>query len=334
MREAQKRMGQRLHASLMIAAVLLGGAPVTAQALKPAPAAKESAWAPGKTPDGQPDLQGTWTNATLIPLQRPKALGAKEFYTQDEREEMDAKPKKKFGATVEAHYDLSQFGLDRSQGKFAPNLRTSLITGQEGQLPPYTAEAEKRYAARRAAFKGHESDGPEFRNLGERCIVSNYAGPPMMPSGYNNDLEIVQGPGYVAITMEMIHDTRVIPLDGRPHAPEAIRKWRGDPRGRWEGNTLVVDTTNFSDKATFNRLPVTEKMHVVERFTRTSPDTILYQFTVEDPGTWTKPWSGEMVFGTAPGRIFEYACHEANQSMTNLLSSARNLEKEAAEGKK
>lgn len=318
----------------VFAGLLLGAAGLFAQALKPAPAAKSAAWVQGKTPDGQPDLQGTWTNATLIPLQRPKALGAKEFYTQEERDEMDAKPKKKFGASVEAHYDLSQFGLDRSQGKFATNLRTSLIIGPDGQLPPYTAEAEKRFAARRAAVKGHEADGPEFRNLGERCIVSNYAGPPMMPSGYNNDLEIVQGPGYVALTMEMIHDTRVIPLDGRPHAPAGIRNWRGDARGHWEGNTLVVDTTNFSDKATFNRMTVTEKMHVIERFTRTGPDAITYQFTVEDPGTWTKPWTGEMVFGTAPGQIYEYACHEANASMTNLLSAARNLEKETAEGKK
>ncbi len=322
------------HVAITITGLLLGAAGLFAQALKPAPAAKNSTWVQGKTPDGQPDFQGTWTNATLIPLQRPKALGAKEFYTQEERDEMDAKPKKKFGASVEAHYDLSQFGLDRSQGKFATNLRTSLIIGPDGQLPPYTAEAEKRIAARRAAVKGHEADGPEFRNSGERCVVSNYAGPPMMPSGYNNDLEIVQGPGYVAITMEMIHDTRVIPLDGRPHAPEGVRNWRGDARGHWEGNTLVVDTTNFSDKATFNRMAVSEKMHVIERFTRTGPDAITYQFTVEDPGTWTKSWTGEMVFGIAPGQIYEYACHEAHASMTNLLSSARNLERETAEGKK
>ncbi|MSV34188.1 MAG: hypothetical protein EXQ47_01135 [Bryobacterales bacterium] len=152
----------------------------------------------------------------------------------------------------------------------------------------------------------------------------------MMPSGYNNDLEIVQGPGYVAITQEMIHDTRIIPVDGRPHAPAAVRGYRGDSRGRWEGNTLVVDTTNFNGNVAFNRIPVTENFHVTERFTRTGPDAISYQFTVEDPGTWVKPLTGEIVMGTAPGQIYEYACHEANHSMENLLSSARNNEKEAA----
>jgi hypothetical protein len=153
----------------------------------------------------------------------------------------------------------------------------------------------------------------------------------MMPAGYNNDLEIVQGPGYVAIIQEMIHDARVIPLDGRPHASAGVRSWRGDARGRWEGNTLVVDSTNFNDQMVFNRIPVSERFHVIERFTRTGPETITYQFTVEDPGTWEKPFTAEIVLGPAPGRIFEYACHEANHSLENILSSARNNEKEAAE---
>lgn len=315
--------------------LLLVAAVASAQALKPAPAAKSSAWVQAKTADGQPDLQGTWTNATLIPLQRPKALGAKEFYTQAEKDALDATPKKPIGASVEAHYDLSQFGLDRTQGKFAPNLRTSLITGPDGQLPPFTPDAAKRVAAAREARKGHEYDGPENRNLGERCIVNNNGGPPMMPSGYNNDLEIVQGAGYVAITQEMIHDTRIIPLDGRAHIPAAVGKYRGDSVGRWEGNTLVVDTTNFNGKSIFqigigNQVLVSPRTHVTERFTRTGPDTIQYQFTLDDPETWQKPWSGEIVFGTAPGQIYEYACHEANHSMENLLSSARNNEKEAA----
>lgn len=315
------------------ASLLLASLALSAQTLKPAPAAKNSAWVQGKTPDGQPDMQCTWTNASNVPLQRPKELGGKEFFTGQEQIDY-LRAKNGFAGDranlPEAHYDLSQFGLDRSQGKFAPNLRTSMIAGPEGRLPAFTPEGQKRVAARAAAFKGHEADGPESRNLGERCIVNNAGGPPMMPSGYNNDLEIVQGPGYVAITQEMIHDTRVIPLDGRPHAPEAVRSYRGDSRGRWEGNTLVVDTTNFNDKMAFNRIPVTDKFHVMERFTRTGPGTISYQFTVEDPGTWVKPFTGEIVMGPAPGQIYEYACHEANHSMENLLSSARNNEKEAA----
>ncbi len=321
------------------ASLFLGTVAVSAQALKPALAAKTSTWVAGHTPDGQPDLEGTWTNATLIPLERPKALGAKEFYTAQEKAEMDAKPLKPIGSTVEAHYDLSQFGLDRSQGKFAPSLRTSLIVGPEGRMPPLVPAGRKRIAELNAKVIGHEFDGPEFRNLGERCLVNNAAGPPMLNSGYNNDMEIVQGPGYVAIFQEMIHDTRIIPLDASPHVPTEIRKWRGDPRGHWEGNMLVVDSTNFNDQLALqatvtNRIPTSEKLHVIERFTRTGPETIKYEFTVDDPLTWEKPWSGEITMGPAPGRIFEYACHEANQSMTNLLSSARNLEKEAAEGKK
>ena len=316
------------------ASLFLGSVAVSAQTLKPAPAAKTSTWVVGHTPDGQPDLQGTWTNATLTPLERNKTLGAKEFYTEQEKADMDAKPKKPVGSALVQHYDLAQFGLDRTQGKFAQSLRTSLIIGPEGRMPPYTADGQKRIAAEAAKFKGHEFDAPESRNLGERCIVNNAAGPPMMPSGYNNDLEIVQGPGYVAIVQEMIHDTRIIRLDGSPHISSDIRLWRGDSRGHWEGNTLVVDTTNFSDKLAFNRIPVTRNMHVVERFTRTGPEAISYQFTMDDPGTWEKPWTAEIVMGTAPGQIYEYACHEANHSMENLLSSARNLEKEAAQGKK
>ena len=332
-------MSQRLCILTTVAASLfLGSVAVSAQALKPAPAAKTSNWVVGHTPDGQPDLQGTWTNATLIPLERKPELGAKEFYTEEEKAAMDAKPKKPIGAAVVAHYDLSQFGLDRTQGKFAPSLRTSLIIGPEGRMPPFTPAAQKHIGELAAKNKGHEFDGPENRNLGERCIVNNAAGPPMMPSGYNNDLEIVQGPGYVAIMQEMIHDTRIIPLDGSAHLAPEIRKWRGDSRGHWEGNTLVVDTTNFNDKAYFQsslgkRVP-SKNLHVIERFTRTGPDTISYQFTMDDPTTWEKPWTAEIIMGTAPGQIYEYACHEANQSMTNLLSSARNLEKEAAEGKK
>lgn len=323
----------RYFSIVTMAGLLLPAAALSAQALKPAPAAKNSTWVQGKTADGQPDLQGTWTNATNVPFQRPKELGAKEFFTPQEQADFQAKAKGYAGDRAnlpEAHYDLSQFGLDRSQGKFAPNLRTSILMGPEGRMPAYTPDGQRRVAARAAAQKGHETDGPENRNLGERCIMNNAGGPPMLPSGYNNDLEIVQGPGYVAIMQEMIHDTRVIPLDGRPHAPAGVRSYRGDARGRWEGNTLVVDSTNFSSNVEFNRIRVSEKFHVVERFTRTGPETIAYQFTVEDPGTWEKPFSGEIILGTAPGQIYEYACHEANHSMENLLSSARNNEKEAA----
>jgi hypothetical protein len=298
---------------------------------KPAPATKLSVWTPPRTPDGQPDLQGTWTNATNKPLERPAELGAKEFYTGQEAAEA---AKKGFlgdrGAPQEVHYDFRQFGMDALQAKFAPDLRTSIIVGPEGRIPPLTPEAVKRNADRAAKNAGHELDGPENRGLTERCIIYGGAeGPPMLPPMYNNNMEIVQAPGYIAIFNEMYHDARMIPLDGRPHIPQDMRQWRGDSRGRWDGNTLVVDTTNFTNQTPFHGS--SEYLHVVERFTRTSAETILYEFTVEDPHTWAKPWTGQLVMGPALGKIYEFACHEGNYGMANNLRGARVEERRAAE---
>jgi hypothetical protein len=304
-----------------------GQSPVAAK--PPASSKSEPNWTPPRTADGHPDLQSTWTNATNKPLERPKELGAKEFYTEQEFAEVS---KKGFlgerNAQPEAHYDFSQFGMDAMQAKFAPNLRTSLIVGPEGRIPPMTPEGMKRNAERAAAAKGHEFDSAQNRGLMERCIVyGQQEGPPMLPPMYNNNMEIVQGPGYVAILNEMYHDTRNIPTDGSAHLPASIRQWRGDSRGRWEGDTLVVDTTNFTDKTPFHGS--SEFLHVVERFTRTGPATILYQFTVDDPHTWAKPWSAELTMGPADGDLYEFACHEGNYGLANNLSGARAEEKRA-----
>jgi hypothetical protein len=286
-----------------------------------------------KTPFGQPDLQGIWSNATDIPLERPKELGSKEFYTPQER--LEARQKGYLAepnASPEAHYDFSQFGMALRQSNFAPNLRTSLIVGPEGRIPAMTAEGTQRNADRAAKLKGHEFDGPENRSLTERCIVyANLEGPPMLPPMYNTNMEIVQEPGYVAILNEMYHDVRLIPLDGRPHPPKNIRQWRGDSRGHWEGDTLVVDTTNFTDKTAFRGS--SENLHVIERFTRTGPQTIVYQFTIEDPSTWAKPWTAELVMGPASGEIYEFACHEGNYGLANNLSGARADEQKLKEKK-
>ena len=318
------------------ASLFLGSIAGYAQTRKPALAEKTSAWVQGHTPDGQPDLQGTWTNASNVPFERPTELGAKEFFTEQERAEYEKRAVNGFiGDRVklpDAHYDESQFGLDPSQSKFARNLRTSLIIGATGRIPPFTPEAQARLAAKAAKAKGHEFDGPENRSLGERCIMWPQEGPPMLPVVYNNNLEIVQGPGYVAIMQEMIHDTRIIPLDGRPHLSPYIRLWRGDSRGHWEGNTLIVDTANFTDKTAFRGS--TENLHVIERFTRTRSDAITYEFTVEDPATWVKPWTAQLVMGPASGQIYEYACHEANFALANSLSVARAVEKASSEAKK
>jgi len=301
--------------------------------------AKEGAktWTPPKTPDGVPDIQGIFTNSNVTPLERPKDLGSKEFFT---KEEADAYAKKELARNVEpakpapgtyadVHYSMAQFGLEKNQSKVSATIRTSLIVGPEGRVPPMLPEAQKRVAARQAANKGHEFDGPENRGLSERCILWAAEGPPMLPIGYNSNLQIVQGPGYVAIMQEMIHDVRIIPTDGRPHVASTVRELMGDSRGHWEGNTLVVDTTNFTDRTAFRGS--SENLHVVERFTRTDADTVLYQFTVDDQSTWAQPWSAEVPMTKIDGPIFEYACHEGNYGMPNNLTGARAEEKKLAQ---
>jgi hypothetical protein len=290
-------------------------------------------WSQPRTPDGQPDLQGVWSNASLTPLERPAALAGKEFFTEKEQQEKEKalKPRERASAGTEAHYDFLQYGLDPLQAKRALNMRTSLIVDPpDGRIPPLTPEAQKRAAARaEARKKSGPYDGPENRSLSERCIWMGGEGPPMLPEAYNANLQIQQGPGYVAILQEEIHDTRIIPLDGRPHLGPNIRQLMGDSRGHWEGNTLVVDTTNFTDRTNFQGS--SENLHVVERFTRVDEDTILYQFTVEDPATWARPWKAELPMVKTKGPIFEFACHEGNYGLADTLSGARATEKAAAE---
>jgi hypothetical protein len=329
-----------------IAVLSLAPAPAVAQNVAAKPAATAGAqknWTAPRTADGVPDFQGYWTNTTDIPLERPKELGSKEFYTpeelaQKEKKEQEDAAKRLEGRQTEpgtqadVHYDLAQFGLDRSQSKIATSFRTSLIVGPEGRIPPMLPEAQKRNAERAAYQRAHQWDGPEGRPLSERCILWPHEGPPMMPVGYNGNLEIVQSPGYIAITQEMIHDTRIIPIGGnRPHLPATVHELMGDSRGHWEGDTLVVETTNFTDRTAFHGS--SENLKVMERFTRTGSDSISYQFTVSDPQTWDKPWSAEVPMAKTDGPIYEYACQEANYGMRNNLSGVRATEKRAAEGK-
>jgi len=331
-------------AALLLATVPAAGQTTAAQKAKTA-AAVNRRWTPPRTPDGQPDLQGVWTNTSVTPLQRPKELAGKEYYSEAELAQVQQRERDRLalddvegeppanhsgveGAPAEnVHYDHAQFGLDWLQSRVAWNRRTSLIVGPEGTIPPLTPEARKRLAQIAAKEKGHEFDGPENRPLAARCIARPSAGPPLLPTRYNSNLQIVQGPGYVAIEAEEIHDVRIIPLDGRSHLPANIRQWMGDSVGHWEGNTLVIDTTNFTDRTPFAGA---QNLHVVERITRTDEDTILYQFTVEDPGMWIRPWSGEVPIKKMSGQLYEYACHEANYGLANTLRGARVAEAEAA----
>jgi len=338
-------MIRRILVAIQIAAALtvtawLAVIPVAGQgpsaAAKTTGTAAKKAYTPPRTPDGQPDLQGFWTNGSYTPLERPDSV-TKEFYTREEAAKIEqqaaafegeeAEP----GSIADVHYDRTQFGVDRSLAGYASNLRTSVIVDPpNGKLPPLSAEGQKRAAERAAARKGTGLwDAAQTAPMGARCLILERSGPPMLSGNYNNGYQFVQTPGYVTILVEMVHNARIIPIDGRSPLPGAVRQWTGSSRGRWEGDTLVVETANFNGK--YPLRGSSERMRLTERFTRMDADAIRYRFTVDDPGTWTRPWSGEMPMRKSTGPIFEHACHEGNYDLRNLLSTARFAEKKAAD---
>jgi hypothetical protein len=286
-----------------------------------------------RMPDGHPDLSGIWNNSTLTPVERPRELAGKEFFTEQEAAAFERKAMREQNrdrrdgpaeADVARAYNEAWF--DRGT-KVLPSRRTSMVVDPpDGRIPRLTPEAQKAEAARAAAMQ-RPANGPEDRLLRERCMIGDNAGPPMLPAPYNNNLQIVQTRDSLAIVTEMIHDVRMIPLDGRPHLEANVRQWLGDSRGRWEGGTLVVDTTNFSGKSHFRGAD--QNMHLVERFTMESPGMIRYQFTIDDPTAFTSPWSGELALNRTEGPIYEYACHEGNIGMEGILAGARAEEKKA-----
>jgi len=295
-----------------------------------------------KTPWGEPDLQGTFSNRTITPFERSPNVKGREFFTPEEVAAMEKQAASRGGdedrnrgtrGDVERAYN--DFWWDR--GTKVTTLRTSMVVDPpDGRVPPLTEEARQRQAdeAKRPVFRGTGASGRGVdtwldRSTFERCITRGLPGA-MSPTAYNNNYRITQAPGVVALEIEMLGGTRVIPTDGRPHISSSIRQWVGNSVGRWEGDTLVVETTNLNGKNPFRGLS-TEKMRVTERFTRIDAETIRYQFTVDDPGTWSRPWSGEMPMKKTIGPIFEHACHEGNYGMYNILAGARAEEKKAAE---
>ena len=327
---------------LLVIGVVLTAVPLGSQAQT----AAADRWTPSRTPDGHPDLQGIWTTQTFTPLERPQRYAGREFLTEEEATELtklltqegvdplaggifaasDEERRKRIRQIDPTHYNNADW-LTTAQPKALSSRRTSLIVDPaDGKIPPLTAEARQRAADRRAAGG---FDSYENRPRQERCIVWTHEGPPMMPPPYNDVFQIFQTSGYVVVFRELATSPRIIPTDGRAHISERIRRWTGDSRGRWEGDTLVVDTTNFNDKTAFQGSSAA--LHVVERFRRVSADTILYQFTVDDPATWTSPWSAEIPMMQTEGPLYEYACHEGNYGMVNTLRGARVADKEAAE---
>jgi hypothetical protein len=291
------------------------------------------AWTAPRTPDGQPNLQGDWTNDTYTPLERSADLGEKALFTEEEAAAfLKSRTDRLNGqAATDIHYDDAIWQAEKYDKR--ADRRTSLIMEpKNGRLPPLTEQGAARVAQQRATQRANPAaTGATSRSLAERCITWGNVGPPMMPPTYNANIQIVQAKDVVILRHEMMHDTRLVYLDGRGHPPASLQWLSGHSIGHWDNQTLVVDTTNFTPKTNFRGSPsntrqdifATEQMHVVERFTPTDENTIHYAFTVEDPATWTTAWSGEMEIRRSEGPIFEYACHEGNYGLANILRAAQ-----------
>jgi len=283
-------------------------------------------------PDGHPSLQGIWTNATITPLERPAQFAAKLAVTDAEAAKFEHQDDDNLytdrrNADAERDRDHAYNSLFFDRGTELARVdgvkRTSLIIDPpDGKMPPLTPEARQRMAGRQRNVYNSVKDRP----LGERCILGfgSTSGPPMMPVLYNNNYEIVQTASTIMILVEMVHDVRKIHMDRSQHLPQDIRLWTGDSIGRWDGDTLVVDTTNFTDKTSFRGSSA--NMHIVERFRRTDEGTILYRWTIDDPESFTKPFTAEYPFLVTPGPIYEYACHEGNYAMPDILGGARKMD--------
>lgn len=292
-----------------------------------------------RTAWGVPDFSGVYAEYTTAPLQRPEEYGDREFLNDEEFAELerrrlqprvlelesDTTP----GTAADVHYNLDQFALGANEGTSSPNRRTSIVTlPANGRIPETLPQAERRRQAMAAERRGREYDGPEYRSLTERCIVWSSTLPPILPGGYNSNLQIFQSPGYVMIQGEM-GDPRIVPTDGRELPDDLLPQWNGTSVGHWDGDTLVIETAGFRPETAWRG--ASEKLRVTERISRIDHDTLEYAFTVEDPETWAEPWGGVYPLTEMDSILFEYACTEGNYGMANILSGERAAEREAAQ---
>ncbi len=341
-------MDRRALAVLVALLAFVAGAPSVAGQARGAPPARLralDAWTPVLGSDGHPDLQGVWLNNSATPLERPKLLEGRPLLTDEEVAELRRRADRLFKNTnadfaagdavyLAALADVDRFKSTTATGSTFEMIdrefdnRTSLIIDPpDGRIPALTAEAQQRRTAA-DAIRRRPFEGPEDLNQVERCLTY---GVPRLSSGNTGAgplgyYQIVQTPSYVVLLLEAIHEARMISLDGRPHLPSAVRQWQGDSRGRWEGNTLVVDTTNFS--ASNNFMGSSDHLHLVERFTPVAPDRIDYAITIDDPTTWTKAWTAVIRLKRSAERVFEYACHEGNyEILRGMLGAARAIER-------
>jgi hypothetical protein len=327
--------------ALLLTTILAGSMPIAAQT--PSRSGTTHAWSVPRTPDGHPDLQGTWTNATLTPLERPRNLGDRRQLTEQEAAALEEQAARRRAAADDNLKpgdigSYNEFWFD-SGTKVMPTRQTSLVVDPPDGRVPVRPEAE----ARRDEYLKRSTEAPEFMSMWDRCISRGVPGW-IIPAGYNNAYQIVQTAGHVVIYAEMIHDTRVIPLSGGPSLPSSVRLLDGDSRGRWEGDTLVVETTNFSDRnwiatsaasGRIKGIPQSTALRIVERFTRVARDRIDYEARIEDPGVFTRPWT--LAFPLTKDdeyRIYEYACHEGNRAVEGILRGARYRERVGGSARK
>jgi len=317
----------RRRVASIVAVVVAVAVPVAGQSSAARPTAAISSTA-SRTADGHPDLQGVWFFGTLTPLERPADLAGRTHLTDEEIAAIE----KRAASRPES------FGLFGDNSKYAFDKRTSLIVDPaDGKVPARTPAGEKRQADRDAARRA--ADNPEDLPVYERCILGFNAGPPIIPGGYNQNIQLFQTRDYLVINTEMVHDARIVKLDGRPHLPTQLRQWDGDSRGRWEGDTLVVTTTNFMSTGTGTLMldgnrarpgvgwSPDENLTLTESFKLADRDTLIYEFTITDPTVWTKPWTVSLPMTRSDQHLYEYACHEGNLDMRNILSGSRALEK-------
>jgi hypothetical protein len=284
----------------------------------PAQPAMKTAW-------GDPDLRGFWLSLSYTPLERPEKFASKPLLTPQEAIEFFVEQVQADAAVDPAtvHYDWKEFGMDTWQSPVRPNLRSALITSPaNGKLPPLSPAGQKRRAEAQAAAKvtDPQTGVSLLQNYYTRCITGNQ-GPPRLPFNHDSESQIQQVPGYVLIITQSNNDVRIVPTDGRPHAPSQVRSWLGDSRGRWEGNTLVVETVNFHPDRIWRG--ATGDMKLIERFTRVDKDTLSYEITVSDPATWTQPWTAEVPWPRIEPPLFEFACHEQNYGLMNVVTGAQ-----------
>ena len=344
-----KRLANLKMVVALIGAVSLAGVTLAGQTAAPK---ATKGWTPPRAPDGHPDLSGVWEHNAATPLERPDELAGRATLTDAELKDIQQTAAKLFDGNGDAAFgdavytaalhnvlgkekgfksrdtatgDYNSFWI---VGRWFEN-RTSLVTSPaSGKLPAVTANAQKRQEEVAERRKTHPFDGPEDIALGERCVTGNV---PMIGAGYNNYYQIVQSPTHVAVNMEMRHDSRMIQTTNRPHLPGNVRLWLGDPVGRWEGDTFVVDTTNFRRDAVTGRSGNSEKLHMIEKFSRVGPDALKYEVTMDDPETWSQPWTAVLYMKQTKDQIYEYACHEGNEAMSGTLNGARVQEKNARE---